>query len=68
MKLANLVRKWNDQVVKFQFCLPSAQSSYMGILDRVWFALSPNPVTENTKLAQTGITQNDGFYVPYFYY
>lgn len=40
----------------------------MGVFDQMWNNPSPNPVTEDLKLAQSGITENDGFHVPYFHY
>ena len=61
----DLDRKWNDQAGKYESCLSvSAQGSYMGVPDQVWIALSPNPVTEDSKLAYSGITENDGYILP----
>lgn len=57
------------RLAKFESCLPiNAQCRYMGVLDQVWIVLSPNPVIEDLNLAQSEITENDGFCVPYFHY
>lgn len=37
-------------------------SVYMGLLDQIRNARSPRPATEDSKLVQSGIIQNDDFH------